>query len=136
MTAAALPGVRHVLHTVNPDRTTPAAARRWLGPLLGGRVPATIRDDALLVGSELVTNAIEHGPDGADVYLAATVLEGAIELLVHDSGAAFETADAGPDAESGRGLLIAEALAQITYDIRNGSTEIRALIPITKEAAS
>ena len=133
MTAAALPGVRHVLHTANPDRTTPATARQWLGRLLRGRVPAAIRDDALLVGSELVTNAIVHGPDDGDVYLAATVLVDALELLVHDSGAAFEPAEPGPDAESGRGLLIAEALAEITYDVHDGSTEVRALIPFPKD---
>jgi anti-sigma regulatory factor (Ser/Thr protein kinase) len=128
MTAATLTDVRHVLHAVKADRTTPATARGWLGRILVGLVPAASRDDALLVASELVSNSVLHGPAGGDVYLAAQVLGDAVELLVHDSGAPFNPA--------GRGLVIAEALATLTYDIRDGSTEIRALIPITKETAS
>jgi anti-sigma regulatory factor (Ser/Thr protein kinase) len=68
------------------------------------------RDIAELLVSELVTNAINHGRTTCLLELTATstVLRAAV---ADDGGGAPQLRYAGPEAESGRGLAIVEALA-------------------------
>lgn len=82
-------------------------------------------DAAELLVSELVTNAIRASGLGADqltrsdvdaagrISLTLRLLPGrvVIEVLDHDPGRPVR-ADAGPDAESGRGLMIVDALSK------------------------
>lgn len=75
-------------------------------------------DDAELVTSELVTNAIRHTPsghEGRSFVLRIRVRSGWLRLEVGDRGRAEwrhrEISRAGDDEESGRGLLIVTALA-------------------------
>ena len=96
---------------------TAATLRNWhLDPLIS---------DAVLIASELVTNAINHGsPKGAQAGLGARAEPGAaVELtwsyqvsrlicVITDRAAEPPvTAPADPDAESGHGLQIVGALA-------------------------
>ncbi|WP_411082737.1 ATP-binding protein [Streptomyces sp. cmx-18-6] len=89
-------------------------ARHWAAPLL----PADVREAAVLVLSELVTNAV-----AADAYVEAPDTIG-VEVVVDTSGrvALYVTdsndrpippapADVPADDESGRGLLLLDALA-------------------------
>ena len=44
------------------------------------------RRDALLLCSNLLSNAIQHSPHGADVFIAISVDEQIIQLAIHDQG--------------------------------------------------
>ncbi|MFF9221852.1 ATP-binding protein [Streptomyces viridosporus] len=68
-------------------------------------------DDATLIVSELVTNAIQHG-DGAQVTFTMTVRGGLLHLAVHDETPGQPvTCTAEDDAECGRGLFLVDRLA-------------------------
>ncbi|MFF1678433.1 ATP-binding protein [Streptomyces sp. NPDC058256] len=78
------------------------------------RIGATgdLVDTALLVVSELFTNAIEHG-EGQPVGLRVMHLAGELHIAVSDGNptpAKLQTA--GVDDESGRGLLLVSAVSK------------------------
>ncbi|MFI9629494.1 ATP-binding protein [Streptomyces sp. NPDC052042] len=74
-------------------------------------------DDVLLCVSELATNALVHGvPPGRGYLVRLLLREGgaALRVEVHDSGdgePVVREPGAGPEGESGRGLLIVAAMA-------------------------
>lgn len=93
-------------------RQVTAAVRYW-------RVPVDIEVAALLV-SELVTNAIRHdgrhcGRAAAEmVRLTIQSAEGHLRVDVHDTSPALPVLNSGgvpASAESGRGLVLVDALA-------------------------
>ncbi|MFD3886156.1 ATP-binding protein [Streptomyces microflavus] len=100
---------------VPPIPESAGIARRWAAPLL----PAAVRDPVVLVVSELVTNAV-----AADAAVGATD-DIEVELVVDPAGrhVALAVTDASDqplppipavvaaDQDSGRGLLLLEALA-------------------------
>ncbi|WP_438874339.1 ATP-binding protein [Streptomyces griseoloalbus] len=70
-----------------------------------------LADDATLIVSELVTNAIQHGY-GKQVTFTMGVRDGFLHLAVHNETPgepAVRTAD--DDAEHGRGLFLVDCLA-------------------------
>ncbi|MEU3945898.1 ATP-binding protein [Streptomyces sp. NPDC029526] len=68
-------------------------------------------DDATLIVSELVTNAIQHG-EGAQVTLTVTVRDGFLRLAVHDETTGRPVIRTADDyAERGRGLFLVDRLA-------------------------
>ncbi|MFE4695194.1 ATP-binding protein [Streptomyces sp. NPDC056749] len=70
-------------------------------------------DDVLVCVSELATNALLHGVPPGRGYLVRLRLEAggcALSVEVHDSGGGVP-AKRLPDGESGRGLLLVDALA-------------------------
>lgn len=83
------------------------------------------REDALLVVSELVTNAIKAGAQR--VSLELRVKGRALTIRVDDDAAGWPTVqDPGEYAENGRGLAIVELLAD-TWDVtrtRTGKTSV------------
>lgn len=93
-----------------------AAVRQFVRSEIGDH-PA--RSDAVLAASELAANAIAHTASGADgglfiVHLAA-VSAGTIAVLVTEQGGQAEpqARQAGPDAETGRGLDIVTSIASL-----------------------
>jgi anti-sigma regulatory factor (Ser/Thr protein kinase) len=87
------------------------AARQFVVDALGrwGHV-GLLLDDAQLVVSELVTNAVVHA--GTPFLVAAQVQESGIRLSVRDANTARPTLrDGGQLAPSGRGLRIVATLA-------------------------
>lgn len=75
-------------------------------------------DDVVLVGCEYATNAIRHSPSGlpGGVFtMRMWVRPGRVRLEVIDSGTGdwvvAPARAAGPDAESGRGLVVVAAIA-------------------------
>ncbi|MGW5507157.1 ATP-binding protein [Streptomyces albogriseolus] len=67
-------------------------------------------DDAELIVSELVTNAIQHG-GGQQITMTMTVRDGLLHLAVHNETPGRPVArDAPSDAERGRGLLLVDFL--------------------------
>jgi len=71
-------------------------------------------EDAVLVTSELVANAVRHGKvPGHEVWLRVAVGEenAALTIDVSDPTPAFPVVTQAPGAENGRGLLVVAALS-------------------------
>ncbi|GAA3935183.1 ATP-binding protein [Actinomadura viridis] len=111
-------------------RTAPGQARTLVELRLASWGLARLRDDATLIASELVTNAVIHTPDDGEIRLRLTRQPMGVLLAVWDSsdarpvrkrsmwavaGGAAADAEAlaldHDDGTGGRGLLIVEELA-------------------------
>ena len=93
------------------DLRAPGQARRAVREvLLSWRLPGLV-DAAVLVVSELVTNALRHGRP--PVHLVLHRHRRSVRLDVHDTQPALprEKGAVAADAESGRGLHIVSSLA-------------------------
>ncbi len=98
--------------------TSPAAARGAVAALLGAAGLGELRDEALLLTSELVTNAVIHA--GTELELEIVADADGVRITVTDFGApapalvgAEIRARAGSDepAEGGRGLILVNQFA-------------------------
>ena len=92
----------------------PSTARRALVVALGGRLSERAESDALIVLSELVTNAIRHGgaPDERnEVAVHAALRDSVLRLEVTDPGPGFEPGGHGPRPDGGYGLHLLDRLA-------------------------
>ncbi|WP_369259306.1 ATP-binding protein [Streptomyces sp. R35] len=71
-------------------------------------------DDAVLIVSELVANAVQHGRVvGHELWLRLTELEdGGLVVEVSDPVRVFPEVAEGPGGESGRGLLVVRQLTR------------------------
>lgn len=105
-------------------RTAPGEARRFAAETLDGWGLGELSDVAILLVSELVTNAVLHGGDDGELVIEARA--GCLRCSVHDSGGGQpRRRHAGPHDLSGRGLAIVETLApRWGVDPRPGSGKI------------
>jgi anti-sigma regulatory factor (Ser/Thr protein kinase) len=127
-TAARGNGARHrsrPLHS-RPDRslrasldlvalpTAPGCARTWTRRILGEWQLTSLSDSALLVVSELCTNAVlaSRPLERPFIRLTLTLNQGELGISVRDywPGAPQPT-NAADEDENGRGLLLAEAMS-------------------------
>ena len=111
-TAPPRPAERHGFRV--PLTTGPAAAgearRRVRAAIRSWPVPVE-EDVALLLTSELVTNAVRHEP-GQAVMLVISCSSDRLRVDVHDTSPSWPAvADVPADAETGRGLLLVETLS-------------------------
>ena len=85
--------------------------RSWVRDVLGGWVlTASTVDDAVLMTSELATNAVEHARSPFDVTM--TRQADAIRVAVADDSRRLPSLrDHAADAEGGRGIFIVDALS-------------------------
>ncbi|GHF28894.1 hypothetical protein GCM10010218_07560 [Streptomyces mashuensis] len=99
--------------TLPPVTTSVAVARRFTHRLLTEWGLPELADDATLLLSELVTNAIVHVPgDAGDVRVAVSRTPGHLVVQVSDRGGRLpRCAEAGADSEGGRGMWLVEQLA-------------------------
>ena len=104
-----MPDLRLVL---DDDPRSVAPARAALRSFVGDRFQAEDVDGAELVVSELITNAQRVSAD-ARVLLTVSLTDMTLRIEVADCDPSRPTlpATANHDAESGRGLLLVEALA-------------------------
>jgi anti-sigma regulatory factor (Ser/Thr protein kinase) len=91
-----------------------AAARRLL--LAGnGALPGSVRDEVLLLVTELVTNVVRHADAAPDSTLRVELRHssGTVRVAVYDEGAGFVTEAAGrrQDDHGGWGLLLVDRIA-------------------------
>ena len=110
---------RHGALLLIPGPESVRAAREFTAATLRGWKLEALVEEAVIVASELVTNAIRHGArpsgsnaDSASVMLAWQRYDGRIICVVTDGSSmppVLEQADAS--AESGRGLQVVHALA-------------------------
>jgi anti-sigma regulatory factor (Ser/Thr protein kinase) len=107
----------HVRLLLSPDVDAPAEARRALRALpLGDRAV-----DAMLLTSELVTNAVVHGGLDTDAAIeldAACLPGGAMRIAVRDRGCGFEPGDVA----QGLGLQMMDAVTREWGLSRDGGT--------------
>ncbi|MGI5245177.1 ATP-binding protein [Dactylosporangium sp. CA-139066] len=99
------------------DRSTVPLTRRVLDAALAVfSVTKECRDDIGLAVGEACANAVQHADSGADYEVTVTIHEDRCVIDVVDDGTGMESADlpdAPPDAETGRGLKIIHALADM-----------------------
>jgi anti-sigma regulatory factor (Ser/Thr protein kinase) len=90
---------------------TPAAVRQFVrGVLERWGVPDSSRDDAVLLASELASNASEHAPGGFTVGLRRAGTSMRIEVF--DRGFVLPNIRrSAVDSEGGRGLMLVDRLA-------------------------
>jgi serine/threonine-protein kinase RsbW len=113
-----------------------SAARRAL--LAGnGALPSSVRDDVLLLLTELVTNAVRHADAGADRMVRVELLKCSrrVRVAVRDEGAGFarEATRRRRDESGGWGLFLVDRIADrwavaptatgtcVWFEIRHGS---------------
>jgi anti-sigma regulatory factor (Ser/Thr protein kinase) len=96
------------------DLTAPGQARALVRRTLSRRSLPRLLEPVTLAVSELVANAVRHGRP--PVALTLSRRRGQVRIEVHDEAPAAAAERQHPDAsaESGRGLLIVEELADDT----------------------
>ena len=118
------------------DPDSAAEARRALGEVSDHLSPRRLEDARLLV-SELVTNAIRHAGLDADDVIRLVVVTGdrALRIEVCDPGTGFEVAEPQPDPArpSGWGLYLVRELSDRWGVERNEET--RVWFELDREAA-
>jgi anti-sigma regulatory factor (Ser/Thr protein kinase) len=89
-----------------------AVARQFVSRALAGCPAVT---DAVLLTSELATNAVQHSASGQGGSLAVVIshVQDRVRITVSDNGSASHPTVAAEDglATSGRGLILVDALA-------------------------
>jgi anti-sigma regulatory factor (Ser/Thr protein kinase) len=118
------------------DPDSAAAARRALGEVSDHVSPRRLEDARLLV-SELVTNAIRHAglDDGDVIRLIVVTGERALRIEVCDPGRGFEPGEPHPDPArpSGWGLYLVRELSD-RWGVER-SEETRVWFELDREAA-
>jgi anti-sigma regulatory factor (Ser/Thr protein kinase) len=104
-----------------PRSPDSVAVARQLVHAETGRFDAGRRDDASLMVSELVTNALHHGI--GTITLRVEDEAGAIRVEVSDEGNVAVAPRPDPGAHGGWGLRIVEQLAD-EWGVREGSTNV------------
>jgi anti-sigma regulatory factor (Ser/Thr protein kinase) len=109
--------VRIASAAYQPEPKAAAAARRFVRDTLqewvvtGAADGHGLVDDAVLLTSELVTNAVTH-ETGETITLVVTCAYGQLHVDVHDTSCALPApVDGPPDAETGRGLMLVASLS-------------------------
>ncbi len=117
----------HQLIKMPFEASTPAIARtRLAGFLTIHQAPSRVIDDALIVLSEMIANAVSHGspdPEGR-MEISWSINGDLLELSVSDAGvgASLKPVDFDEDSLSGRGLAIIRRVADRWWvDLENGT---------------
>jgi DNA-binding NarL/FixJ family response regulator len=93
------------------DLTSGREARRFLEETLTSWGLDELLDEALLLASELVNNAVVHAQSSVDLSVTAT--QGRLRVEVTDQGAgALRLKEADMGATGGRGLFLVESLSR------------------------
>lgn len=112
-------------------RAAVAARREFTRYLRGKSGQENARYDAALIFGELVANAVKCARAAVSVEV---ISDGWARLRVIDDGDCFDAAVIAPqplDAESGRGLYIANALARdLTVNLGPERCEVNATLPV------
>lgn len=100
--------VQRITRRFPADIMAPATVRRFTrGVLADWQV---VPDQALVIVSELATNAVVHA--GTDFEVTLTLFDGSVRIEVADTDTRFPAPAVIPSgATGGRGLMLVEALA-------------------------
>jgi anti-sigma regulatory factor (Ser/Thr protein kinase) len=107
------------------DPSAPATARRMVDDFDGTVVDAATADQARLLLSEVVANAVKHGDGPVVRVLIDGVQSGELRCEVTDEGHGFvpRARDKPATAEGGWGLHLVETLSR-RWGVREGSTHV------------
>ncbi len=95
-----------------PASTTAVGrARRFLRSAARARRFAPVLDDAELLVSELVTNGIRYGLPPITLHVVCQGTRSLLVLVSDHSADPPQQCTAGPDAESGRGLMLVDHIS-------------------------
>lgn len=113
------------------ELSTPSIARTKLaGFLTINRAAPEVIDDALIVISEMIANAVSHGVPTADgtVEISWTINGDLLELSVFDAGqgGSLKPIDFDEDSLSGRGLSIINRVADRWWVDMSKGTRVNA----------
>jgi anti-sigma regulatory factor (Ser/Thr protein kinase) len=100
--------------TVPSGPEAASIARGFLREVIGEKLPTDITESALLLTSELVTNATRHSgsPAGAGIQVIVDLDKGAVGVAVVDEGDGFAPDQPRvPSDEGGWGLHLVRTLA-------------------------
>lgn len=138
LTAPARPVIGPFHYRFSPSTATVPLARHLLADWLDYQpVDPAFRDDLLFVATELCTNAVRAASgEPLSVELRASIEGDAVSIEVEDDGEGFVLSDRiqppEPEAETGRGLFLVQALMDDVDVERRGLVTI---IRSTKRAA-
>lgn len=113
------------------ELSTPSIARTRLAAFLTvHRASNAVIDDALIVISEMIANAVSHGmpkPDGT-IEISWSINGTLLELSVHDGGMSepLKPVDFDEDSLSGRGLSIINRVADRWWVDMSQGTRVNA----------
>src|SRR5687768_3904936 len=99
----------HVV-ALSGDRFDPFTARRATRKFLHGRVDTSVCDEAVLLVSELVTNAVMHARTALTLRLRAEAGQLRVEVDDHDERLPV-LSESNHESERGRGLHLLESVA-------------------------
>jgi sigma-B regulation protein RsbU (phosphoserine phosphatase) len=107
------PRMTAVAATLAAQGRSPAAARRVVQGALVSAGLGVMLDDALLLVTELVTNAVVHAGTDIELHVEIGVDSARIEVVDHSAGA-LPVLRGEPESarEGGRGIFLLDALAQ------------------------
>ena len=112
-TGAAGPEERYAFELAGTPEAGSAARRALVAR--NGALPHAVRDDVLLLMTELVTNAVRHAEGGPDLMVRVELRQrpGAVRVAVCDEGPGFvaEVKAFSPDDTGGWGLLLVDRIA-------------------------
>lgn len=116
--------------------STPGVARTRLAAFLTvHRASATVIDDALIVISEMIANAVRHGEPNASgmIDISWSINGDLLELSVQDAGegASLKPIDFDEDSLSGRGLSIINRVADRWWVDMSAGTRVNAELGLT-----
>ena len=84
-------------------------------------------DDAVLLVSELVTNAVKYGPEHGEIRLIVGEHDSTMRVTVHDTGAGplpeMRPRDRLPHEGGGHGLRLVDRVAD-RWGVERGSTRV------------
>ena len=107
----------------------PAQARHAIAERLNGELPASRRQDVVLLAGELVANSVVHanGDASREILVELVVAPDVIHVAVTDEGSPSVPTVRPRSAtlESGRGLLLVEHLSDRWGITREGTTRTR-----------
>jgi two-component sensor histidine kinase len=122
----------HELILEAPDLAAVKRARSWVEQHLMSSAPDGSPDDALLVTSELVTNAVRHGPTSGRVVVTVVPEPDRVTISVTDSGGGVPEVQARDiDRVGGLGLQIVESVAvNWGTDVTADATRVWAIVAL------
>ena len=92
-----------------------------------GRLGPDRTEDALLLVSELVTNAVKYGPEHGEIRLIIAEDDQRMRITVHDTGAGplpeMRPADRLPHEGGGHGLRLVDRVSD-RWGVERGSTRV------------
>lgn len=114
------------------DAQAPRVARQRISEVLQGCGVET-RQNAELLISELVTNAVRHGPSIGEIDIRVVSFEDSMEIAVSDVGRGFDPIS--PPSSDGYGLSIIKTLSQ-EWGVVDNEREFRVWCRVSRSDCS